>query len=149
MDITNAREAFEEYLASQELQLAELDAANGIDVMLAFYLEQRPSKPDEDDLLFQWGAYDWGEGEFFELDLTRQFTIGGEADDDNIWQLSLKFKYRPDDELRQVESGNRWCGTSALKGVEYFKQWIQKSPGFLAVGNKPAHLVELLFGSVG
>ena len=29
-------------------------------------------KEGEDSLLFQWGIFDWGEGEHFEIDVTRQ-----------------------------------------------------------------------------
>ena len=27
-------------------------------------------------LLYQWGTYDWGEGKYFQIDITRQFILG-------------------------------------------------------------------------
>jgi len=56
MDSQTARDAFEEYLASKGLKVAELNAPQGIETMIAFYLEERPAGEDEDDLLFQWGG---------------------------------------------------------------------------------------------
>ena len=149
MNIQNSREEFEQFLASRDLKLAELDAAQGIEAMISFYLEQRPPESDEDDLLFQWGVYDWGEGEWFELDITRQFIFGGDAEDENIWQLSLTFKYLPTDKLRQIEAGNRWCGTTAQRGVEYFQEWIRQSPGYQAVEGERLSRVELRFECAG
>jgi len=95
------------------------------------------------------GGSDWGEGEWFELEITRQFILGGEVDDDNIRQLSLTFKYAPTEELREIDGGNHWCGTIAPRGVDYFQQWIQKSPGYQAVKDRRAQHVELDFECVG
>jgi hypothetical protein len=145
MESQKAREVFEEYLDSKGLNLAELKAPQGIETMIAFYLEERPPESDVDDLLFQWGVYDWGDGEWFQVDITRQFIIGGEAEDGNIWQLSLTFKYPPNEELREIEGGNRWCGTAAPRGVEYFQQWIQQSPSYQAIEDKRPDRVELVF----
>ncbi|MCK7593175.1 hypothetical protein M0G41_05765 [Lysobacter sp. CAU 1642] len=67
--------------------------------------------PEQDMLLFQWGTYDWGEGEHFEADLTRQFIVPGKGDDPALYQLSLTFRYQPSDQLRAVESGEFWCAS--------------------------------------
>ena len=81
--------------------------------MLAFYKEVRargcPVEKDGDMLLFQYGTYDWkmGEGDFFEFDITRQL-IRGTADDDNMFQLRLVFKFKPTRSLRKLQGG-RWC----------------------------------------
>lgn len=95
-----------------------------------------------------WGVYDWGEGESFELEITRQFMIGGDAEDDSICKLSLTFKYVPMEELRETDSGNRWCGTAAPRGVAYFKLWIQDSRGYQVEGKRPDR-VELEFECAG
>jgi hypothetical protein len=38
-----------------------------------------PPEHDGDLLLAQFGTYDWGSGEYFELDLTRQFSFVDES----------------------------------------------------------------------
>lgn len=68
---------------------------------------------DGDMLLFQWGTYDWGQGEAFEIDLTRQAMLVPEgADpcdvDPEIVQLSCRFRFPPEP-LRALPPGNRWC----------------------------------------
>ncbi len=61
--------------------LRELTPADGIDLMTSFYLEERAEgcgiDNDGDMLLYQWGTYDWGEGESFEFDITRQLIPAG------------------------------------------------------------------------
>ncbi|WP_102795620.1 hypothetical protein [Bowmanella denitrificans] len=63
---------------------------------------------DEDMLLFQWGCYEWGEGEFFEIDLTRQ--LSGPPDT-NTEQLSCTLYFQPNKELQALGSGNFWCSS--------------------------------------
>ena len=48
---------------------------------------------------FNGGTYDWGSGDHFELDLTRQVILPDEEDDDAIWQLHLTYRFSPSDEL--------------------------------------------------
>jgi|SRR5579859_564885 len=76
-----------------------------------------------DMLLFQYGCYDWGDGESFEIDLTRQFIIAEETDDDAISQLHLTAYFEPDDELRKVGASNLWCKSpdevSAFRGAVF------------------------------
>lgn len=80
--------------------------------MVSFYRDVRVEKcsveADEDMLLFQWGTYDWGKGEFFELKITRQL-MQSNGDDDEIWQLSLTFKFDPNDSTRDLGAGSKWC----------------------------------------
>lgn len=68
--------------------------------------------PDEGDLLlFQWGAYDWadGNGERFEIDVTRQFSIlDRRSEYDHMEQLRCTFYYEPTAELLAFGSGERW-----------------------------------------
>ncbi len=66
---------------------------------------------DGDMVLFQYGTYDWGSGEFFEVDLVRQLMPPGEddeEDDDVIFQLHCTFRYWPTDSLRSLGSFERW-----------------------------------------
>jgi hypothetical protein len=64
-----------------------------------------------DMLLFQWGSYDWGNGRFFELDLTRQAIPSGE-EDPPILQLHCTFRYEPA-VFDGIDAGNLWCESPA------------------------------------
>ena len=92
--------------------------------MFAFYKSVPPDgcEPDDGDmLLFQWGTYDWGKGENFEIGITRQFIELGQEDDEAISQLSLVYRYEPAEELKNIPAGNRWCdGPSEFDLVREF-----------------------------
>ena len=124
--------------------------SKGIDLMLGFY-DQNTVDGCRDDghgdmLLYQWGTHDWGDGKSFELDVTRQLTFGeGEAED--IFQLSLTFKFVPTTELTQLASGNRWC--SSREELEGFRNFIRQSAALLTVNEKLASSVQLEYGVAG
>ncbi len=66
---------------------------------------------DGDMVLLQYGTYNWGSGEFFEVDLVRQLMAPGEEDeeDDNlIFQLHCTFRFEPTESLRAFGSFERW-----------------------------------------
>ena len=54
------------------------------------------------------------------------------AKDEDIFQLSLTFKFQPTVALRQLGAGNRWC--HSLEEVEEFRSFIDSSPAIIAVG---------------
>lgn len=76
-------------------------------------------------LLFQYGCYDWGDGEMFQVDLTRQFIVADEVDDDAISQLHFTAYFEPDDDLRAIGSHARWC--ESHDEVAEFKKEILSS----------------------
>jgi hypothetical protein len=86
---------------------------------------------DSDMLLFQYGVYDWGNGAFFEVDITRQFIMDGLEGDDAISQLHCTTLFEPVAELRAIEPSNRWCWSHSELGE--FKQFILASTGYRAV----------------
>jgi len=118
--------------------------------MLDFYRQGRAEEclidADGDMLLFQWGTYDWGEGESFEFDITRQLTVG-DGEDEDIFQLSLTFKFEPTAPLRQLGAGNRWCHSP--EELEEFRKFIYGSPAFSAVRGEVPSDVDLEYGSAG
>ena len=75
------------------------------------------------------GTYDWGKGERFDFDVTRQFIPIGE--DPEMMQLSVKFTVVPDDELRNLGSGNRWC--RSLKELPEFRKFVASLSAYAAV----------------
>jgi hypothetical protein len=112
MKLTNALEEFERHLGGAGGNRTPSSPLAGIERMLAFYKEVRADDvdldADGDMLLFQWGTYDWGSGEMFEVDITRQL-IRGSGEDDDIWQLHLTYRFPPAEPLRAIGKGNRWC----------------------------------------
>ena len=52
-----------------------------------------------------------GTGEHFSLNLTRQLVVCEGAEDEDIWQLRLTFEFEPDNELRALSRGYKWCGS--------------------------------------
>lgn len=122
-----------EALAHDLQRCGELESSPLADLMSAvvqFYME-RPASGlsngrDSDMLLFQYGCYDWGDGEMFEVDLTRQFIGVDEEDDDAISQLHFTAYFAPDDELRALGSHDRWCTSQG--DVVDFRNEILGSP---------------------
>ena len=112
--------------------------------MLDFYRDMRAEgcdlDHDGDMVLYQWGCYDWGEGEFFKLDITRQF-IDGAGEDDDIRQLHLTFKFEPAEPLREVKNGNRWC--CSPKDLPAFRSFIDSSKAMKAVADAKGKAVSL------
>jgi hypothetical protein len=134
----NALQEFQAFLSRRSLAVATLGIAAGSAAMFDFYQDLRPAGceqvPDGDMLLFQWGTYDWGEGEHFQLDLTRQLILSDEAEDDDIWQLSLTFLFEPVDDLRAVGAGNEWC--HSLRALEQFRARVCASTAFVVCGTR-------------
>ncbi len=115
--------------------VATLTAAEAIRFMLAFYREVRAEScaldDDGDQLLFQWGVYDWHGQESFHYDITRQFIEPGTEDDDGMSQLSLTVHYPANDNLRALDEGHHWCAAPA--DVETFEALIHAHPATHAV----------------
>jgi hypothetical protein len=116
-----------------------------LQVMLDFYESQRCDgcaiDQDGDMLLYQWGTFDWGNGEHFELDITRQFILEGE---DEPYQLHMTLRLDPTDDCRQVGNGNRWCvSPSALRE---FRDFIQQSAPHRLLGARACPEIAVTYG---
>lgn len=149
MNQRSVKSDFRRYLRSSGQSLETMTPTDGIDLMLGFYANQSAEcrlSEGGDMLLYQWGTYDWGEGEFFDFDITRQL-IFGDGEDDDIFQLSLTFKFVPTNELRQLDSGNRWC--RSRNELDDFRNFIRRSASFMAVNQQLASSVQLEYGIAG
>ncbi len=150
MRAKEAKREFERYLSQRGGDLRALGPSSGIDAMLRFYRDVRVRDcnlaQDGDMLLFQWGTYDWGHGEYFEFDITRQFIVGP-GEDGDIWQLSLTFKFTPDDTLRALDSGNRWCNSP--QQMEEFTSFLRGTAAYAAVAERRPVSVGLDYGCAG
>jgi hypothetical protein len=101
---------------------------------------------EADMLLFQWGTYDWGTGEHFAFNLTRQLIVG-DGEDDDIWQLSLTFEFELDNELRALRGGNKWCGS--LPELPEFREYVHRSAAFTTCGERQIRRTVLDYGIAG
>src|SRR5262245_4806221 len=100
----------------------------------------------QDMLLFQWGTYDWGQGPRFELDMTRQFLVGP-GEDEDIWQLSLTYRFEPSEALRTLGAGNRWC--HKLAELPEFDAYVEASPSYTKLARDPFASAELDYECAG
>jgi len=151
MDLTEVEQRFRDRIENANRDLVTLGVVEGIDLLLSFYEDERAEEceigEDGDMLLYQWGSYDWIIGvEAFELDITRQL-IGPGHEDEDIFQLSLTFKFAPTIESRAIKNGNRWC--SRPTEVDSFRDFIHKSAAFQAVVGQVPQTITLLYGEAG
>ena len=103
--------------------------------MLDFYAQERADGralgEDGDMLLYEWGTYDWGDGEHFELNVTRKFILDGQ---DEPFQLSMTLLFDPTDECIQLGHSNKWC--LSPDGLDEFADFVRKSPPFGLLGGR-------------
>jgi len=137
---------FEQFVENRGGSLPDLRLRAGGAEMLAFYETILPtgcSNQNGDMLLFQWGTYDWGDGngKCFEVNITRQFIESAQADDDAISQLQLTFKFPPIKETTVLGSGNRWCKSRAE--IDAFREFIYSIPAFRAKADSDAPDISL------
>lgn len=153
MKAQEAQETFERLVVDGGLALDGLALPQGLAAMFRFYRNQRaedcPADADADMLLYQWGMSRGEDSEFFELDLTRQFILGGNSEDENIWQLSLTFKFAPTEALRAIEPGDKWCPGPLSQAVDYFEGFIRESAAYRAVSELKPVRVELDYFNAG
>ena len=125
MKPSESKHEFQARLERQLRELSSLSVIDGINAMFEFYRDVRATdcdiEGDGDMLLFQWGIYDFGHGEHFLVDVTRQFIDSRLEDDDAISQLHLSFLHTPEASLVAIEAGDRWCTSpTELPGFEVF-----------------------------
>ena len=118
--------------------------------MLDFYRDERASdcqlEDDGDMLLYQWGTYDWGEGRWFDLNITRQF-IPEDDEDEGMFQLSVTAKYSPTPELEALGSGSRWCGSR--DGLSEFTDYVKGSEAFKSLSGQSCGKREVEYNQAG
>jgi hypothetical protein len=144
-----SRTAFEKFSVANAVVLSSCTPRSGFTQMFKFYETVLPvgcGGDGADMLLYQWGTYDWGSGEHFELNLTRQFIEQSKRDDDSISQLGITYKFKPTAELRVFGSGNRWC--HSLTELKPFREFVEASAPFLGAANTRANLNEVAFSYV-
>jgi hypothetical protein len=134
MRANSSKAVFESMLTHSGHNLKQLSVNDGFSMMLDFYRLQRADdcliEADGDMLLFEWGTYDWGSGEVFSMKLTRQLIGDIDGEDEDIWQLSLVFRFAPTARLRNLGSGNQWCPSPDAQVVQAFVDSVHQSDVF-------------------
>lgn len=133
------KKSFKSFLKEKGISEKSLTPEIGFAVMCDFYLSVKfdwalPEEDDGDMLLFQYGTHDWGDGENFELNLTRQVIKSNgddedDEDDESLIQLALTFVY-PSAKVGRIKSFNQWCREAEELGA--LLQAIKVSKGFIA-----------------
>jgi hypothetical protein len=114
------------------LPAAGLDGASmaALAVAVCSFYERRRVEgagADGDMLLFQFGTWDWGSGDRFQVDLTRQFIIPGDSDDDDVMsRFALTRYFDPSAELAKLGSAEKWCHAPA--DAASFTAWVCGHP---------------------
>lgn len=138
MDPASARDELERFLATRRGPGGALTPRQGAAAVLDFYRERRAAgcdlESDGDMLLFQWGTHDWGEGQHFEIDFTRQLLVPRDEEDPDVLQLSLTFRFPATEGMRGLGAGDRWCHTPA--GLGAMRAFIEAAPAFAAVADR-------------
>lgn len=97
---------------------------------------------DGDMLLYQYGVYDWGEGEWFELDLTRQAM----DEDDEITKVRTVLYFNVTPELRDTGEFNQWC--ESPQELNEFIKTIQNSKAYQICRSLKPHKLEVAYENV-
>lgn len=150
MKTREALKQFEEFLADKKVDIHAAPPKQGLMALVLFYRDVRAEDvelmADGDMLLYQWGTYDWGQGEQFELNLTRQLMYVADEEDD-IFQLSLTYRYPPTDDLRALGKQEQWCFHP--EELDDLVAILQASEPYTRLEAEPAQAVELDFGTTG
>lgn len=138
--------AFRDHLAPHLTATGLLTPRQALTALLDFYQTTSivgvdQTVPDYDMLLFQYGTYDWhdGNGPRFNLNVTRQFFVE-QNEDEEFWQLRLTLYYSPEAGAG-ASSFNAWS-------INYptLPEWaaaVQQTRGFQQVEELLSNSVEI------
>lgn len=138
MQPSESKPQFEQFVAAAGSSAAALAPSEAVRLMLAFYRQVRAEgcsfDTNGDMVLFQWGTFDFGEGETYHYDLTRQFIVYGPGEDEHeMSQLSLTVHFAVTDQLRALQKGNGWCSWPAE--ADEFERFIASQEVTAAVAS--------------
>jgi hypothetical protein len=115
--------------------------ARFLDCYKQYRIDRCLADDDGDVLVFQWGTYDWGDGEQFEVSLTRELlTAVGDGEED-VRQVALAYRFEPTRELEQLGDGELWCDDPG--SADRFWAKVQKTKPYLAVAHRTDAEMEL------
>lgn len=91
---------------------------------------------DGDMLLFQYGTYDWGNGKFFEFNITRQFI---KVNEDEPYQLSMTLFFEP----IECKSYNSW--SNDFDNLEKWIENIKETEGYKLIKHLTCKKFQIFF----
>lgn len=135
---------FLEYLSENGKDIEAIKVSELFESCLSFYRDRRyhglDPDPSSDMLLYEWGVYEWGNGEYFQIGIKRQFIAAGTVDDEGYTQLYCDAFFSPTSELAALGSGNKWCGSR--DDLNDFEQFVKRSEAYRVVAElKPLKVV--------
>jgi hypothetical protein len=141
-----SEQAFRSFLGSRNLEVTSISVVAAITAWIDFYKAQRIDDVADgtDWLWFQFRTYDWGDGPSFQLDLTRQFILEDETDDDAIWQMHLVLHFAPSPSLG---SGMEECEDPA--DADEFRELLLANPPTTHVAELTPDRVQLFLENAG
>ncbi len=149
MKAKSAKTKFLKRLESLGISLDSITVEKGVQAMIEYYTEERTDgcefDSDGDMLLVEWGTYDWGKGESFEVSIVRQL-IETDEEESEPRQLNLRFTFPPKVGKSAKQGSSQWC--ESLEGIEDFREFVFNSVVLKKVGDENPESVELQFGRV-
>lgn len=136
---------FQNAVAASGTTVEDLNAAQALAQMLAFYRGVRAEGCDqneeEDTLIWKWGTTAPSLGPSFQVELTRCFIEPGTEDEDGMSQLSLTLQYALTDTLQTLGRGSYWCGSPAESKA--FESVVLANPAYRAVASLKPRIADL------
>jgi hypothetical protein len=145
---TESLVVLQKLLAERGTSPASVGLEHAVSQMLTFYRDTTAEGCDErnaDMLLYQWGTYDWGQGEAFEIGVTRQF-IEQSDEEARFSQLQFTLRHRPTPDLRALGAGSLWC--EAREDASAFSTLVQEHVAYRALAGMQAPEIKLEFSYV-
>lgn len=140
--------SFKNYLKDQGVKEKDITLESLMDLVLAYFqevqFESADIENDGDMLLFEYGTYDWGQGKFFQIGLTRQLIEmhdDDEEQEDHMYQLQVTLFYNPS-EFDSLPAFNKW--SNEFSDLNDFKNMIVNSAGYQAALSKTPNRLEII-----
>ena len=152
MRIADARARLLALMAERGSEPTSIRPAEAVQLMLDWYRTERCEDAEDEDrgdmLLFQWGTFDWGAGEWFEYDITRQLVAEAEPEDADsaIWQVAITFRYPPGPAAALGEGAHWW---EQPRRLDEFEAYIQDCAATAYVGTAKPARVDITFEAAG
>jgi len=137
---------FEKRVRASGLALDSLPIADALELMVAFYREVEVTglvPPPEDVLKFSWGVSNRGEGEHFEVNLTRVLTTPRAAAPPQVRELELTYRFAPKAEFRPIPRHEVW-GYSRAE-LPAFATQVRDTEAFAIAQRETALSVSVMF----
>lgn len=150
MKIALAISEFEKFAQQRNFSVDKLLFEDAVYLMLEFYRQVRTDeellKDDGDMLIFEWGTFNWGDGQFFQCQITRQFILNGLDGDDAFSQFRLCLYFDVKSNLSNLKEGHKWC--ESLFEVDDFKSYIQSTNAYQAVAGIAPTKIDLYYSPI-